>query len=399
MKSPDLSVVVVHHRGLDHLLEALDGIAEASRGLSVETLLVDNTGGEDLSEPFRRFPEMRRVSANGNAGFAAGCRLGAEAARAPLLAFVNDDAVVEPAALGHLAAALDAAPSDVVAAAGRLTDAAGKRNDFSDGFLTFDGHAFADEVGRPLGQVRGASPGDERLFASGGLMAVRREAFLSSGGFDDDYFAYLEDVDFGWRQWIFGSRIVAEPRAAARHRGGATGTSLGVFARGFLYERNAFATAFKNFDREHFQALMPAVLAAFIGRVAEMLATRNPGAAELERDPYRSAPRKSRAIASLFGIASGEPGVRVSDPLTVAHLKALLWIRRNRDGLARRRAEVQRRRRRPDREIFAKFPLRIVPTYPGDAAFDSAFFAEFLAGAPPLLRSTLEDIFEAGARP
>jgi GT2 family glycosyltransferase len=402
VSAPDLSVVVVHHRGLDHLLEALSGVAEASRGLAVETLLVDNTGGRDLSEPFRRFPETRRVPANGNAGFAAGCRLGAEAARAPLLAFVNDDAVVERAALELLAAALDAAPSDVVAAAGRLTDVSGRHNDFSDGFLTFDGHAFADEVGRPIDHLRAAAPGDERLFASGGLMAVRREAFLSSGGFDDDYFAYLEDVDFGWRQWIFGSRIVAEPRAVARHRGGATGTSLGVFARGFLYERNAFATAFKNFDREHFEALMPAVLAAFLGRIAEMVAARNPGAAELERDPYRAAPtasKRSRAIAALFGIAPGEPGIRISDPLTVAHLKALLWIRRNRDGLAQRRREVQRRRRRSDREIFAKFPLRIVPTYPGDAAFGTAFFAEFLAGAPPLVRSTLDDIFEAGSRP
>ena len=263
MTRPDLSVVVVHHRGQEHLLEALDAL-DASSGAAFETILVDNTAGRPMEEVLRRHPNVRRVVAGRNAGFAAGCRLGAEAARAPLLAFVNDDASVLPDALGHLAAALSDAAPDVVAAAGRLVDVTGRKNDFSDGFLTFDGHAFQRDVGRPVEALPEAVPGEERLFACGGLMSVRRDAFLESGGFDDDYFAYLEDVDFGWRQWIFGRRIIAEPRAVARHRGGATGEALGVFSRGFLFEKNAFATAYKNFDAEHFHDLMPAVLAAFV---------------------------------------------------------------------------------------------------------------------------------------
>jgi GT2 family glycosyltransferase len=398
MTSPNLSIIVVHHRGVEHLLEALESIAAGSRGLSAETLLVDNTLGGDLSEVSRRHPDVRRVAAPGNVGFAAGCRLGAEAARAPVLALVNDDAVVEPTALETLASALSAAPEDVVAVAGRLTDRAGRRNDFSDGFLTFDGHAFAADVGRPVDRLPASRPGEERLFACGGLMAVRREEFRSSGGFDDDYFAYLEDVDFGWRQWIFGRRIVAEPRAVARHRGGATGEALGIFKRGFLYERNAFSTAFKNFDREHFEALMPAVLAAFLGRVAEMLATRNPGARDLGRDPFAAAPGRPGVLAALFGISERVfSAPRIDDPLTAAHLQALLWIHAHRDALAAKRRAVQQRRRRPDAEIFAKFPLRIVPTYPGDAQFDSEFFGQWLTRAPHLVRTSLSEIFEAGA--
>lgn len=398
MTTPDLSVVVVHHRGLAHLLEALEGVDASARGLASETLLVDNTGGGDLSEVFRRHPEVRRIAASGNVGFAAGCRLGADAARAPTLVFVNDDAVVEAPALERLGTALSAAGEDVAAVAGRLTDREGRRNDFSDGFLTFDGHAFAADVGRCVERLPPAAPGEDRLFASGGLMAARRGEFLSSGGFDDDYFAYLEDVDFGWRQWIFGRRIVAEPRAVARHRGGATAEALGIFARGYLYERNAFATAFKNFDREHFEALMPAVLGAFLGRVAEMLATRNPGACELGRDPYAPGPRRHRGLAALFGISRREGScARLDDPLTAAHLRALLWIHRNRESLAVKRRAVQERRRRPDAEIFAKFPLRIVPTYPGDEQFESEFFRQLLSRAPRLVRTTLSDIFEAGA--
>ena len=306
MAKPALSVVVVHHRGEEHLQECLQALAVAGGGIGAETILVDNTGGSaaaggSLDRVLARFPEVRRAGGGGNAGFAEGCRQGAEAAHAPLLAFVNDDAVVEPDALERLHAALEAAPADVVAVAGRLVDRTGRTNDFSDGFLTFDGHAFQQDVGRPLAEVRCGEPGEERLFACGGLMSVRRDAFFASGGFDDDYFAYLEDVDFGWRQWIFGNRVVAEPRAVARHRGGATGEALGLYSRGFLFEKNAFSTAYKNFDEDHFRALMPAILAAFTGRVAEMLATRNPGAADLANE----LPRSSEASPSKTPPFSG----------------------------------------------------------------------------------------------
>ena len=116
------------------------------------------------------------MAAPGNVGFAAGCRLGAEAARAPTLALVNDDAVVEPD--GPRSSGRGAGrrrPRTSSPSPGRLTDRAGRRNDFSDGFLTFDGHAFAADVGRPLDRLPDARPGEERLFACGGLMAVRRE--------------------------------------------------------------------------------------------------------------------------------------------------------------------------------------------------------------------------------
>jgi GT2 family glycosyltransferase len=393
VKRPDLSVVVVHHRGQEHLLEALDALAASARGPEFETILVDNTAGQPMEEVLRRHPNLRRIAAAGNVGFAAGCRIGAEAARAPLLAFVNDDAAVEPGALAFLASALSSAPVDVTAAAGRLVDISGEKNDFSDGFLTFDGHAFQKDVGRPVGSLPESAPGEERLFACGGLMSVRREEFLSSGGFDDDYFAYLEDVDFGWRQWIFGRRVVAEPRAVARHRGGATGEALGVFPRGFLIEKNAFSTAYKNFDAEHFRAFMPAVLAAFVTRVAEMLDSRNPAAAELKRDPYAEPPR-DRPIRRLFGIGGNGSGrVTIEDPLTIAHMRALLWLHRNHESLAAKRRSVQERRRRPDAEIFAKFPLRLVPTYPGDERFDSEFFRAFLPESHALLRTTLSEIF------
>lgn len=397
MPVPEASIVVVHHRGLEHLLECLAALEASLReGLAAEILLVDNASGSPQDEILRRHPAVRRIPSARNVGFAQGCRLGAEAGRAPIAVFVNDDAVVAPDAPRRLVAALAAAADDVVAVGGRLTDITGTANDFSDGFLTFDGHAFAADVGRPVGSLPEARAGEERLFACGGLMAVRRGDFLDSG-FDADYFAYLEDVDFGWRQWISGRRILAEPNAVARHRGGATGKALGIFARGFLFEKNAFSTVYKNLDAERFRQLMPAVLMAFLTRVAELLSARNAGGAVLDRNPYEEGAARSSGLRRLLGISPDiEPAIALDDPLTIAHLRALLWIHRNHQPLAEKRRVVQARRQRTDAEIFARFPMRLVPTYPGDARLASDFFAPFWEGAPPLIRTTLREIFGDG---
>jgi hypothetical protein len=224
-------------------------------------------------------------------------------------------------------------------------------------------------------------------------MLVRRDEFLSSGGFDPWYFAYLEDVDFGWRQWILGHRVVYEPRAAARHEGGATGEALGVFHRGYLIEKNAWATAYKNFEDDYLRSVWPAAATAFLSRLETMIG-RDAGSAALGEDPYRVSRRRRWAnrLARVFGVSAGSAAIRVGDPLAVAQLRALRAVFAGAEELARRRADVQRRRVRSDREILGKFPLRIVPTYPGDEIFASRFFAPFLAGALDLMPQTLDEI-------
>src|SRR5439155_11549492 len=97
---------------------------------------------------------------------------------------------------------------------------------------------------------------------------------------------------------------------------------------------------------------------------AEMLLARNPGAAELDRDPYAEARRPIGAAFArhLFGIVEDDPvRLTVDDPLTLAQLRALAWIHRHHAALAVKRRAVQNGRRRPDAEIFSRFPLRLVP--------------------------------------
>jgi len=391
--TPRATVILVHHRGKARLMRALDEVCRQASAERAEVVVVDNASREGaMREIARRFPDVRVLRQEENTGFARGCQAGARHAEGELLIFVNDDAVPDP---GWLAAFLDAAaalPPDVRTIAGRLTDASGARIDFVDGFLVFDGHAFSDRAGAPLPEGLGGAPGEERLFACGGNMLVRRDEFIASGGFDPWYFAYLEDVDFGWRQWILGNRVTYEPRASARHDGGATGEALGIFHRGYLIEKNAWATAYKNFDDEHLRAVWPAAATAFLSRLETMI-RGDAGAAALAEDPYRVSRRRrwSDRFARAAGV-SREAAVRVAHPLAIAQLRALRAVFAGAEELGERRAEVQSRRVRSDREIFRRFPLRIVPTYPGDEIFASRFFAPFLSAAPGLTPRTLDEV-------
>jgi GT2 family glycosyltransferase len=327
-----------------------------------------------------------------NRGFTGGLAAGLARSTARNVVFLNNDAVPEPGWLAALTRAIDGAPDDVVSAGGKIVSLDGKAIDFIEGVMTFDGHAFQRGFRYPLGAQPEPAAGGEILFACGGNMISRREALMKLGGFDDDYFAYLEDVDFGWRTWISGGRVIFEPRAVVRHASSATSNRLGDFERGVLFERNALQTALKNF--EELRETAGSIFFAYLHRLHHFATTRNDGAAELRRSPFSAgASRKrglfARAKRRLFG---PKPLATIDDPLTTMQFRALEWIVTNGDRIARKREAVQRTRQRSDTEIFERFPLHLVPTYPGDDAMMRGELFRLLAPRLPLVEKSLAEV-------
>lgn len=322
-----------------------------------------------------RHPEARLFALNANRGFTGGISAALRASTARNVIFLNNDAVPEPGWLATLSRAMDDAPDDVVSVAGKIIDLERKRIDFIGGMMTFDGHALQTGFRFPLGSIDEPAAGSELLFACGGNMISRRARLAELGGFDDDYFAYLEDVDFGWRSWIAGNRVIYEPHAVVRHASSATSDRLGAFERGVLFERNALQTALKNYSDESLRDTAGAVFLTYLHRLHHYAITRNQRIGELRRSPFEGAmpEASSRSLTSrvrrrLFG----PPALaKIDDPLTAMQFRAFEWILQNQERIAKKRELVQSRRRRMDDEIFAKFPLHIVPTYPGDDALMS----------------------------
>lgn len=428
------TVALLSWNGRSHLescLEALD--RQLDPGVAWEVAVLDNGSSDGTSEWLaREWPAERRLGASrtgrlrtlrseSNLGFCAGNNLLVDATEADAVVLLNNDTRPEPDWLGSLVGALGGAAADVAAVSGLIVDWEGERLDFAEGSMTFDGHAFQRHYHRPLGEVALPPEGAELLFACGGNMAVRRRSFLEAGRFDERYFAYLEDVDLGWRLWSGGERIVLSKGARVHHRSMATSEMLGTWNRGYLFERNAFLTAYKNYDPQLWPQLMPAVLLTLLARTQAMLVRNNPGGGLLEIDPYDppppsaetdvpsrlGAPRGRGLLGGFRGALRGarrraaawlEPGpragtVRLDDPRSLAQLQAVSNLLGGLGPAAAARERVQARRRRADAEIFARFPLLLVPTYPGDEAlFADPGFRSWLPAGLAVEERTLAEL-------
>jgi len=269
----------------------------------------------------------------------------------------------------------------------------GQLIDFVGGVMTFDGHAFQNGFRYPLGSRGEPQGGGELFFPCGGNMISRREALLSLGGFDDDYFAYLEDVDLGWRSWLAGQRVLYEPRAIVRHASSATSKRLGEFERGVLFERNALQTVLKNYEDDLLRDVAGSIFYAYLHRLHHYATSRNPGAAELKREPLSASAPAPNGFWSRVrrGLMGQKPIATIEDPLTAMQFRAFQWIVSHADRIAEKRNAVQRLRRRPDREIFERFPLHVVPTYPGDESLMSSALFRLLR-PPASVDKNLGDI-------
>jgi GT2 family glycosyltransferase len=388
----------VNWNSRDDTLACLAAVTAQASALEATVTLVDN-GSTDgsIAAVKRRFPDVRLLPLGRNFGFTGG--LAAALARSPgrNVIFLNNDAIPEEGWLGAFVEAIESAADDVVSVGGKIVDPGGQLVDFIGGVMTFDGHAFQNSFRYPLSSAAEPQRGAEILFACGGNMISRRDALLSLGGFDDDYFAYLEDVDFGWRTWLSGKRVTYEPRAVVRHKSSATSNRLGDFERGVLFERNALQTVLKN--AESLRDLGGAALFAFLHRLHHYATRRNAHARELTREPFSANGGARRGLFSrirrrLFG---APPLAVIDDPLTAMQFRALEWIVAHEARIAEKRAAVQRTRTRPDAEIFARFPLHVVPTYPGDETLmASALFQELLPELPSV-RKELSDVMRVSS--
>ncbi len=404
------SVIIVVHAGAHHLADSLDPLASAADSGAIEVVVVDNGSADRCGEEARRrYPWAHVVRSEVNTGFAGGVHLGVDAASGDVLVLLNDDAAAEPGLVEAHMETLAANPRAAVSA-GRLTSWDGRKHDFVRGGVTFDCHAFQLGQGFAVTEIEPPLPGTELPFACGGNMAIRRSDWEKIGGFDRELFAYFEDVDLGWRLWAVGREVVAAPDAVARHRGAATSAALGDCRRGVLFERNALRTFFACADDDCRAAFGPAVLATFLHRMTAFAGER-PEIEEMVADVFASAPPPSRGerwrrrlrdegvtgcvrhllARALLGARVGNPVLE--DGLLLMQLRAAQGFFAGLDRTEERRAELERARTMPDREILTRFSRLIVPTYAGDEEFfASGSFETLLPDGWPVERMSLGEV-------
>jgi len=346
---PRVSIVILNYNGRHHLAGCFESLAALDYPRErFEVILVDNGSIDGSVEEMRaRHGWVRLIENAHNAGFSAGCNQGARAALEPdVLVFLNNDMRVERDWLTELVAPLVAGvcqATKMLSWDGKLMNSAGGGMNFygigiQKGYLEEPGPKF-DQQGRSL-------------FACGGAMAVLAEVYFDAGGFDDEFFAYYEDVDLGWRLWVQGHEVHYAPKSVCYHHHSSTSRTFPVETIRLLQVRNPFLACFKNYGEEHLRQVLPAQLALAVRRMFILAGLG-------DTHPFRieSTQAGGRGVVGRLWERARHAA---NDTVPISRVAAADLIGIN-DLLGRfdhwtaRRAAVQAKRRRPDGEIFALF--------------------------------------------
>jgi GT2 family glycosyltransferase len=250
--APRVSALVLSH-GPEPWLEPCVHALLASTGIDVEVVLVDNGCTDGAVERLRGVPGVVHVGKGENIGYSAGNNLGALNATGDYLALVNGDFVARPDMLEQLVARASDPRNAVVGASVRLANDPELLN--SDGnTIHFLGFSWCGDFGEPA-----ADHMVEQEVASimGAAAMLRREVWDELGGFEENYFAFHEDVDLCWRARSRGYRIVHVPDAVGVHRY----EFDRVGHKMFLVERNRLMFVLTCFERTTLSLLAPALIA------------------------------------------------------------------------------------------------------------------------------------------
>jgi GT2 family glycosyltransferase len=310
---PAVAVIVVNFNRADLLGECLRSVSAAGREVEEPpaVVVVDNASADGSAEMVEReFPAAELVRMSRNAGFAGGVAEGLRRTRTPWVLLLNNDATLEPGALAPLLAAARSAPDvGMVAAQMRFADAPELINSAG---IAVDRLGVA--VDRALGEPAAAEPATpvEVFGASAGAALYRRSMLDAIGGFDESFFAFLEDVDVAWRARMAGWRALYCPAAVVYHAHSATAVH-GSSRKNYLVGRNRVRLLAKNAtlgQLARYGLLMAAYDAAHVAHSAlrdrslAALRGRLRGLAEWRR--YRrlgAATRRGTDLAAPFGIA------------------------------------------------------------------------------------------------
>lgn len=234
---PSVSVIIVNWNGGDYLKKCIDSL-ETQTFRNFELILVDNGSTDnsaiDIKQHYNGFVNLIRNK--NNMGFCGGNNAGIRQAKGEFIALLNMDATVEPDWLKMLVQSAERNPGAGMWACKVVLNSNSSRFDSAGGLMFYP-----DGVCRNRGWQEkdiGQYEREEETLAPHGCAAMyRREMLEEIGLFDDNYFAYLEDLDLGLRGQFAGWKCIYVPKAVVHHE---RSVALGNHSKtkAFLVERN-----------------------------------------------------------------------------------------------------------------------------------------------------------------
>lgn len=247
---PKVSVVILNWNGKHFLEQFLPSVFNSSYP-ALEIIVGDNASTDDSLAFVREyFPTVRIISNDKNYGFAEGNNRILAQVEADYYVLLNSDVEVTPGWIEPVIRLMETDP-DIAAAQPKLRSYY-ERTKFeyagaAGGFLDKYGYPFCrgrifDTVETDEGQYNRPS---EIFWATGAALFIKKQYWIETGGFDNSFFAHMEEIDLCWRLKNRGYKVMYCPDSVVYHVGAGTLNSDSPY-KTYLNFRNNLAMLKKN---------------------------------------------------------------------------------------------------------------------------------------------------------
>ena len=258
-----VTVVIPNYNGIRFLGDCLEALRQQEEGTPFYGVLVVDNGSEDgsLALLSESFPEVEVEALPENTGFCHAVNVGIRRASTPYVILLNNDTKVRPGFVKGLYQAIEKEEMAFSVSARMLMwDDTERMDDGGDRYCVL-GWAYARGKGRPAARFHRPC---QVFSACGGAAIYRKKIFEEIGYFDEAHFAYLEDLDVGWRARIHGYRNFYEPSAEVVHFGSASSGSRYNAWKTSLASANNIYVVGKNMPLLQWLWNLPFLVAGFV---------------------------------------------------------------------------------------------------------------------------------------
>ena len=247
------TVVIPNYKGINYIDRCLSSIYGGT--IIPKVIMVDNHSEDgSLALVKEKYDKVKVIEFAENMGFCKAVNAGIKAADTPYVLLLNNDTEVDAQMVSCLEQALDNDRSLFSAAAKMMNLHVPEKLDGAGDFYCALGWAFARGKDKP---AEGYDKPCRIFSACAGAAIYRREVFDNIGYFDENHFAYLEDLDIGYRANIYGYHNRYIPKAKVYHAGSAaTGSRHNEF-KVTLSARNNIYLIYKNMPFLQFLINLP----------------------------------------------------------------------------------------------------------------------------------------------
>jgi len=257
----DVTVIIPNYNGIKFVKDCLDSVRRQDYK-DFETIIVDNASADGSYEYIKEnYPEMELIRNEENYGFSVAVNMGIKASKTEYVLLLNNDTELEPNFITEIVKCIEQ-DDKIFACSSKMINFYNRdvMDDAGD-MYSITASAYQRGCGLP---AKGYNKQVDVFAACAGAALYRREIFEEIGYFDVQHFAYLEDIDVGFRAKLYGYRNVYCPKAVVYHMGSATSGSKYNTFKVKLAARNNIYLIYKNMPLWFFILNFPFLLAGFM---------------------------------------------------------------------------------------------------------------------------------------